>query len=223
MNTFKLVIWVTSDCTLKCRYCSQKYTMNYFSGYQMEKDEIDYIIDSCKKRNIHFNRIELTGGEPSLWDNLEYGVEMFKKISDDIFLVSNGNNPDRIINLKLDSFIISSSQANNEQLEKYKNINGVSYNSHQHKKLPIEPYMDSLPADCCVKLSHKGLPENNIMYLKGKIYYCCNAFNLTEKTGINENIVCDFEDDFISKFSNKTYNEKICSFCICNQKIWNRI
>lgn len=162
MENFKLVVWVTSDCTLKCRYCSQKYTMEYHKEYQMTQSEVDYIVSSCKRRGIRFSRVELTGGEPSLWENLEYGVERFKELTDNIFLVTNGNNPDRIIDLKLNDFIVSSSQASSLQLAKYQNVKGISYNAHQHKKLPVEPYLDSLPANCCVRLSHHGVLKNKL-------------------------------------------------------------
>ncbi len=218
----RLMIWVTSDCSLNCRWCSQKYTRRKHEGYQMSIDEIEYIVNNCQRRGLYFDVIEITGGEPSLWENLEYGVRRFGYICDTVTLVTNGNNPERIKSLGLKEWIVSTSQATGEQLESYKDTPAI-YNTHEHREPPTEPFEDVLPADCCVSLTPDGAcPQNLIMYLKGKVYYCCNAYALSEFTG-EEGIVCSFEDDFNVLFLDKTYDKEICKYCICNHNVWNRL
>jgi hypothetical protein len=39
------------------------------AGYEMSREEVDAIVDSCLKRNIRFDVIELTGGA--------YGIHWF--------------------------------------------------------------------------------------------------------------------------------------------------
>ena len=218
----RFMIWVTSDCTLNCKWCSQRYTRRKHDGYQMSMDEIEYIVNNCQRRGLYFDVIEITGGEPSLWKNLEYGVSRFSYICDTVTLVTNGNNPERIKSLGLKEWIVSTSQATGEQLESYKDTPAI-YNTHEHREPPTEPFEDVLPADCCVSLTPDGAcPQNLIMYLKGKVYYCCNAYALSEFTG-EEGIVCSFEDNFNVLFLDKTYDKEICKYCICNHNVWNRL
>lgn len=219
----RLMIWVTSDCSLNCKWCSQRYTRKRFEGYQMSLDEVEYIVNNCQRRGLYFDVIEITGGEPSLWENLEYGVRRFGYICDSVTLVTNGNNPERIKALGLKEWVVSASQATQEQIEAYRDTPAI-YNTHQHRQPPTEPLDDVLPADCCVALTPNGAyPQNLIMYLRGKVYYCCNAFALSEFAGEETGTVCDFEDDFMVLFSDKTYDKQICRYCICNHNVWNRI
>lgn len=190
----------------------------------MSREEVISIIESCKRRGIHFDTIELTGGEASLWEHLEWGSEKFKEICDTVTLVTNGNNPERIKALGLKTWIVSESQATKEQMDHYRGVPNVLFNSHKHKKLPVIPLDNVLPASCCVAVSPvTGQPQNAMEYIKGKVYYCCDAFAHSEHAGMSEDIVCDFEDDFISKFSGKKYDKEICRYCLCNGKIWSRL
>lgn len=221
--TTRLLIWVTSFCNLKCPHCSQAYTMEMYPNYDMSIYEITHIVESCMERKIHFDVIELTGGEPSLWDHLEYGVNAFRKICDEVTLVTNGNDPERIKALGLNSWLVSSSQATKEQLRQYEGC-PVIYNSHKHKPLPEKAFEDSLPADCCVRISPEGKEQNNILYLKGLVWYCCNAYALTKNLWfIDRSIFIDFNEDFLSFYKDKKFDRHICKYCLCNHKIWNKI
>lgn len=219
----RFYIWVTSNCNLACRYCSQKYTMRENAGYEMSREEVDAIVDSCLKRNIRFDVIELTGGEASLWAHLEYGYEQFSRIADMVTMVTNGNNAERVKALGMKHWIVSASQATAAQLRQYDGC-PISLNSHQHKPVPTTPYNNVLPASCCVSVTPDGKsPQNALEYLRGKVYYCCDAYAHSEHTGITPDIVCDFEDDFLQHFSKKDYSREICRYCLCNGKIWGQI
>lgn len=218
------MIWVTSRCNLHCKLCSQGHTMRSYPEFDMQKKEVDYIVENIKRRHIKIWTIELTGGEASLWDHLEYGVTRFREICDDLTLVTNGNNPERVIALGMRRWIVSSSQANPVQMATYKRINGqIVYNSHRHKRLPESPVPGTLPAVCCVQTDPYRVRQNNILYLDNKIWYCCNAFALTERVPLSDSIYCGFEEDFISKFKDKRFDETICAMCLCNHRVWNKI
>jgi organic radical activating enzyme len=219
-----LVIWVTSDCNLNCRLCNQKYTMYKSAGYQMSIREVDRIVVSCLKRGLHFEEIELTGGEPSLWRNIKYGVRLFSKICDTVTLVTNGNDPELIISLNLKKWIVSAGQITDEQLQIYESVKDKITFNGIHKKTPNKAISDSLPADCSIRFSRpEEMPQNNLLYFCGYICYCCNAFALSEKTGLSDSIACRFEEDFMAKFKDKDYTEEICSYCLCNGKVWNQL
>ena len=220
----RLLIWVTSDCNLACPLCSQEYTKKAFPGYHMSFLEILQVTRSLKNRGIRFDVIELTGGEPSLWSNLKVGVQLFSEVCDVVTMVTNGNEPDKVLRLGLPYIIVSSSQASPEQLAEYKKAKGIkiAYNTHEHKPLPVKRVNDPLPAQCCVRKDCFGKEQTSLLYLAGTVYSCCNAFAISEKTGLSDSIACDFESNFFY-LQEKDYNNPICAYCICNSKVWNQI
>jgi hypothetical protein len=192
----------------------------------MPMSEVQHIVDSCKKRGIYFSVIEITGGEVTLWENLEEGVEALWEITDDIFFVTNGNNPKRVINLGLKHWILSTSQATKEQIKEYKNyLPQMGVNGHAHKPVYREPILGTLPAMCVAGISpfNSKVRENSIEYLKGKVYYCNSIFPLSCKMPLTDDLVCDFEDDFLTKYKNRRFDKKVCQICLCNSRVWSRV
>lgn len=223
MNT-RFYIWVTSDCNLACPYCIQKYTMLQNKGYEMSLEEVKHIVDSCKKRGIHFTEIELTGGEASLWAHLEEGYKLFSTICDSVTLATNGNNPERVLALGMKTWIVSASQATPAQMKKYQHVRHLlTVNSHKHKKMPTSPVQGVIPSVCCTRINPQGVPQIAIEYIRGKVYYCPDCFAHSEHVEMTPDLVCDFEGDFLTRFTNKTYDKEICKYCLGNQKIWNQL
>ena len=223
-----LLLWVTSDCNLSCPLCVVKYSQEMTEGYEMSIAEVKEIIRSSNERGIYYSMIWYSGGEPTVWMHLKEATELFydSGICRDITLVSNGTNPDRIFEISkmMPYYAISSTQTTPEKLDRFKNSGDVIfYNDGEHKQLPNEPVEDSLPASCCNTRSFVGRQINQVNYIDGKIYYCCNALSLSKKTGLTEDLFCNFEEDFVSKFSNKKYDKDICMYCLCNGNILNNI
>ena len=219
-----LSIWVTSKCNLSCKWCVAKYTKELYKDYEMPIEEINDIVNSCKRRNLYFDVIDLTGGEPSLWTNIREGVKLFGEISDEVILTTNGNNPSLIKSLGLKTIILSSSQSTADQLKEYGDTNmKIYYNAHQHKKPPIQPVPNSLPAICSRLTYMDGRPQRKYIYVKGNVYECCCLLNLGDKIDIKESAICDFEDDFITKLNNIDFNDIKCSYCLSNLNVWNAL
>ena len=74
-----------------------------------------------------------------------------------------------------------------------------------------------------MSVSKQGVPQNAMEYIRGLVYYCCDAFTYSGKAGLTEAIVCDFNDDFLKKYENKKYDQEICRYCLCNGKVWCKI
>lgn len=193
-------------------------------GYQMQLDEVDSIIESCKRRGIHFDIIELTGGEASLWDHLEYGAARFAEICDMVTLATNGNNPERVKALGLKTWIVSASQATKAQMNQYKDVmDRITVNAHTHKRMPDVPLDGVLPATCATSVDPFGNQQIGIEYVMGKVYYCCDTLTHEQHAPITPDLVCDFEDDFINHFKDKRYDKEMCRHCLANGKVWSRL
>jgi hypothetical protein len=202
----------------------QKDVMKMDPDYDMSTIEIREIVSSLERRNIRFDIIEITGGEPTLWSNIRYGVTMFKTVADKVTLVTNGCDPSLVMSLNLPFFGVSASQTTTEQLSKFEPVKDKFFtNDHQHKKPPIKPVPGSLPAKCT--LIHTRAQEKQIMlgYMYRRIYYCCNACALGEIVGVDLATICDFEDDFLEKFKDRKFDRAICSVCLCNSKVWDKV
>jgi len=231
MINFKITLWVTSKCNLACPLCNQNYTMTQNKDYEMSLDELKFFIKSSQDRGLHYYMVDLSGGEVTLWPHLEEGIKLLydSKVCDKITLTTNGNNPEKIIRMSsmLDYWILSKTQATVEQIKKYEAFPltyKIYWNDVPHKNPLNFPIEGTLPAVCCCITDAHWIDYNGLLYLRGKIYYCILAFALKEKIGlIEDELVCDFTDDFLSKFKDKKYDKKMCTYCLCNRKIWELI
>ena len=220
----RFYIWVTSLCNLRCPFCIQQYTMDQNKGYQMQLEEVDYIVRSCKERGLHFDMIEITGGETSLWPHIIEGVKRFAEICDEVTLATNGNNPELIKSLGLKTWIVSQSQATPEQMAHYADIrHRLTINAHTHKRMPDHPIEGTLPSTCCTRVSPWGEPQATFEYIKGKVYNCPDCYAHLQYVPLTEDLVCDFEDDFVNKFINKPFDKEICKYCLGNGNVWARL
>jgi hypothetical protein len=208
---------------MDCPLCNQKHTRDFFNNYEMTMEEVQHIVDSIKRRNIHIDVIELTGGEPSLWSNLENGVALFKQICDTVTLITNGNNPQRIIDLKLKYWVVSSSQASEQELEMYKPYSDrIIYNNHHHKKIPETSVKGFETAACSMEVDPFGNAQIALMYIKGYVYYCCSAFGLSNKVPLTRDVIISFERDWLEYFKDRV-SKPICGHCLSNTVVWHNI
>jgi organic radical activating enzyme len=228
MENICLLLWVTSKCNLKCPLCSVKHIQILYPDYEMSIDEVKEIIESTKKRNIHYGMIQYGGGEPTQWSNLKEATKLFYEsgITDAITLISNGTAPNDIFEIypMLSCYAISATQSPPQNIELFrKSGHKVDFNFSKHKSVPLLPLPNTLPASCCNNYDYLKRLTNQIHYVNGKVYYCCYALSLGNKTEITSDLYCDFKDNFIEKFQNKKYNKQICQYCLCNGNVWSQI
>jgi glycosyltransferase involved in cell wall biosynthesis len=222
-----LVLWVTSKCDLNCPLCDQKTVRKSLVGYEMSTDELLGIIASCKQRGLHFSTIEITGGEPSMWSIFESGIKLLSRsgIADKITFITNGNDAERVAltaNKYGIRYTVSANQATRAQIATHKRLGvGVQFNTSGHLPVPESPIPDSLPARCSQSHDRDGRVVKQLEYIKGRVYYCCMALANSSIVGMAPELSCDFEEDFVSYFSNRNFDVPVCSVCLCNEKVWN--
>lgn len=114
----------TKGCNMKCLYCHNKDLI--FSNKYIPKEEV---INHLKRRRKQIDAVVITGGEPTLHDDL---IDFIKEIKDMGFLVkldTNGTNPimlKKLINENLLDYIAMDLKAPPKY---YRKICGLDYKS----------------------------------------------------------------------------------------------
>lgn len=94
----------TIGCNFRCPYCHNPELVDETA----EEIKLNEVLEFMEKRKGLLDGIVITGGEPTLHDDLPDIVSKFKKIGYDVKLDTNGTNPDmlkKLINSKLVDYI----------------------------------------------------------------------------------------------------------------------
>ena len=88
----QLSLYCTSNCNANCRYCGQAPARRRIPNYQMTLDQVERFAVRCRELEVHYQRIMLTGGEPTLWPDLIEGLQLIREagITDLLGIYSNG-------------------------------------------------------------------------------------------------------------------------------------
>lgn len=224
-----LVLWVTSRCNLDCPYCNQRRVRSSFPEYEMSQEELDYLISSCLQRGIHFDTIELSGGEPTIWPLFESGLRKLSEagIADNLTFITNGRDPEVVAGIANSlglRYIVSATQCTPSQYNAHERLGvGVWWNKSNHKPIPTSAIPNSLPVVCTQRQNGSGRVIRQLSYIAGEIWYCCMAKANSYIVGGNASLHCSFDDDFLSYFSRRATDLPICSVCLCNKLVWDSI
>jgi hypothetical protein len=192
----------------------------------MSLEELDHFILSCKTRNIRFDFIELTGGEPTLWPLFEEGVKKLveSEITERVTFITNGSSPElavRVANQHNLRYVVSKTQATPAQIEYHKNYGvGVSWNTEPHIECPTSLHLENVPASCSQKQSREGFVVRELCYDQGKVWYCCTAEANMRRLGVDDpTLCCNFDDDYDTFFKDRKFDRTICGSCLCNSRM----
>ncbi|RMD74011.1 MAG: 7-carboxy-7-deazaguanine synthase QueE [Lentisphaerae bacterium] len=89
----------TSGCNLRCQWGSTRCDSAYASweaeqyGRHMELGEIMAQLEALHQRHPHVNTVIITGGEPTLQDELPELIRLLKQAKFAVHMESNGTNP----------------------------------------------------------------------------------------------------------------------------------
>ena len=94
-NKKKLRISITSSCNMKCSYCHNEGNKGQSS---LQIEQIRKILKKCK--NIEFDTVRLTGGEPLLVENIENICKMIiEEFNLNVEINTNGIEIEKLLNL----------------------------------------------------------------------------------------------------------------------------
>ncbi len=83
-----------SKCNLRCQYCHAPHLVN--NPCELETIPVDVVLESISKNREWIDGVVISGGEPTLCDELEPLIKSFKELGVKVKLDSNGTNPDVI-------------------------------------------------------------------------------------------------------------------------------
>ena len=87
----RLIVFVTTNCNLRCKHCFFSYALNK-KVQELKPEDVKKIMDNYPSK---LENIIITGGEPFLNENLVGVVSNLK--SNSVSIPTNGNNPDLIL------------------------------------------------------------------------------------------------------------------------------
>jgi hypothetical protein len=70
-----------------------------------------------------------------------------------------------------------------------------------------------------------GFPVNQLLYYDRNIYRCCvgNSRYSIFLTGLEKGYAVPFDSDFVTWAKQKTLDCELCSICLCNNKVFDRM
>jgi glycosyltransferase involved in cell wall biosynthesis len=220
-------LMVTGLCSRKCPHCSQAAYNQDYKDYQAPVALVEKLCKRALDNGGRYEWLQLSGGEPLLWDNLEAGCKLvkdsgaFKKIR----VFTNGDPQERLLGLLrsglIDFIYINTTNSNQETCRIVKEqFPTRSYlDPTAHKPLPTSMIPDTLPPDC--HCNHLCVIENNV-------YPCGNFYTHIRRLGKNledyKNYFCTLDDDWIGFFRKiNRFNMDICQSCLANGRVWPKV
>jgi organic radical activating enzyme len=223
MQWYNLILNVISACTLSCEHCGQGSWRNNDKKYQISIDQVKQLLDINKLSDYNIKELIISGGEPTIWKDLEPCLELFKEYKGmikTITLFSNGTRPinDNILK-NINKLIISlyrESDIDNIMEIKQKCIEfGVKFKLKNKDKFypwPKDKVIDSVPGECvCQFLSLLG----------DEISVCGEIFEIEKRYNLDvSSFKSKVEVGFLNKFNNVKFGHfDICSYCIENVNV----
>jgi len=196
----------------------------------MHPDTIRKVCESLK--HIPDVEISLSGGEPTLWWYINEGCDVIREYKN-IYLTINSNcvKVDLLSQLlktnKIDCVFTDTANTDIRNVDKLKEmfpnkIRVHEWENAEHKKPPIEPIEDSLPASCgCHKI---GIIGNYALV-------CPNFFSIVNRIGRDVNYfigqyVFSLDDGWLQSIldiGKDKFTMEVCKYCLANNKVWDKI
>lgn len=222
-----IFVKITNRCNCHCMFCSNAELNHSFKNFNLTK--LLEIVQETQNQGISINRINITGGEPSIVPNLveevleEFNNENFKKIH--IHLNTNGLFPQSqklMKNQRLDSISVSIHHYDNKRLSeiygKEVSVKALNFDNIDKNKINvscnlIKGYIDSSTEirkmlDFTLTLK---IPRIGFVSLMKVNDYCENHF-------------VDFEDIDFETIPNVYFTKSLNrgSNCKCSNYLYNK-
>ncbi len=225
MKTISVIIHSISACNLKCTHCGQGTWRKDLPTYKLTFEQVKKFLDVCKESDYSIKEILISGGEPSLWKDLESSIKLMKQseVVKSVTLFSNGTRlmSDEVIK-NVNQIIVSyyngsNKEAVDEMVKKCKEY-GVRFklkDKHKFWPWPTEKVEGTVPGQCvCTPMSLLG----DEIAVCGQVFELERRFNLdcsTHKIKV--------ENGFLDRLNMKIGTYDICGYCIENRSVQRKM
>ena len=169
-----------SQCNLRCQYCHSPHLVN--NPNELETIPMHAVLETVLKNREWIDGVVISGGEPTLHENLDQFLRAFRNIKTNIKLDTNGTNPNvlqKLIDKQLIDYIAMDIKAPLVK-ERYETIAGVALNIDNINK-SIDIIMNSgidyeFRTTVCPSFLDKSDIENIALSIKGAEKYIIQQF-----------------------------------------------
>jgi pyruvate formate lyase activating enzyme len=127
----------TQGCNFKCHYCYNSPSARFFDPEEITDAKIDEIISFLEKNKEKYDAVVITGGEPTLHNDLPDVLSKIKSLNLTIRLETNGAYPkmlSKVVSMGLVDYVAMDIKAPLETT-KYEEITGVKISTSQLGKI----------------------------------------------------------------------------------------
>lgn len=122
----------TSGCNFNCHFCHNPELVNpQFNSFQIQEKEL---FEFLNKRKKIIDAVVVTGGEPTIYDDLVGFIKKIKTIGFLVKLDTNGTNPELIKKLLKENLIDYIAMDIKGPIDKYSKITGKNVNTDNIQK-----------------------------------------------------------------------------------------
>lgn len=225
----QLSVSVITRCNQACRYCGEQPLRSARPHYEMTLDQVERLIVRCRELQVGYDRIMLTGGEPTVWPHLVQAAIMLRSsgIASLLGFYTNGVEADVIdsVAVLFDGIRIGVAERTRLAAARLARRHGnrIHIYDASFRQPPSEPLENVLPAVC-------GCPHQG--YFDGRLYTCAPAASRLAILGRpldDPDCSCSVEEDF-GRFQAEYLETKpqrlqictLCTVCIFNGHVWKR-
>lgn len=202
------LVFVTKRCNLGCPRCYLRRLSKEQCKYMMTREQFIRIIERLNEQNINIKWMLFSGGEPTLWPHLVWGIDLAKKsLGCKVRVITNAIDRNAEDYGNADVVGISHYGGMNRldiyRLRKQLGRKRVRVQSVVHIPWP-KTAQNSLPSECgCAHLTFCG----------DKVYPCGGTGGDETKEGIS------VEEPFYSHFIKRNpWMSEACNKCLGNRK-----
>jgi len=225
----RLSIVTTTTCHQGCPHCGQRPLCARFPDYTASLASIERLLDRADELGCRFQRISLSGGEPSEWPELAPAAKLIRESAPRTQLIcySNAAQADRLREAApwIDLIRFSSYRSTTDRCRRLAEELRAAGNRIEivypvHRMPPTHAVADSLPAIC-------SCPA--IGFFNDRIWTCAPAPSRLAMMGADldePDHSCSVDDDWAEHFMSRRksrFRQPICRQCISNRKVWQKM
>lgn len=214
-----MCLHITSACNLNCNHCAMRDLMNSDPGYSMSIGEVGRWISETDRAGYKFDTIVLTGGEPTMNNDLPEIARMIQEscLCNNVKMFTNGFRLGEMNNALLPWINLLAVSFHGQKIPDLSGWGDRAWvaDRTQHTPRPLSMPTGTLPADCVGGIE--------FCLYDGVVYGCPTALSSVKFYGVeieSRKATGRYLDELMSV---DHFNQPRCRACTANQKVRNML